>query len=233
MICRHRKPRRPLVGGPSGTFMWLALVMSVALVGSTRPALAGPAEDLARARNAFTRGQTPYSAGRYQDALANFELSLSLEPHPNTIFNIARCQAQLGDLVASMTSYKEDLRLSPEATDADITVTAIASIEGRLQAGGQQHVLVYAEPATTSVSLDGKVIGTSPASAAIPPGNHRQVIAALNDAKAQAVDRVFAATGQRADTDALVARQHAAPALFITAGLLAAGALLLFLFEGA
>lgn len=136
------------------------------------------ADPAAVAREAFVKGQGLYSAGKYKDALAKFEESFAAKPHPATVFNIARCQDQLGDLVRAMTSYKEYLRQSPQATDADEVATAIASIEQRLQKQGTQHLLVYAEPAGARVSVDGKDIGTSPASTSISPGSHKVTIAA-------------------------------------------------------
>lgn len=136
------------------------------------------AEDTTKARDAFLKAQTLYSAGKYKEALTKFEESLAAKPHPSTIFNIARCQDQLGDLVHAMTSYKEYLRLSPQATDADEVVKAIASIEGRLQAAGTQHLLVYVEPASARVTVDGKDIGTSPAATTLAPGSHAVAITA-------------------------------------------------------
>lgn len=148
-------------------FFLCVLVATVALADST-----------AVARDAFMKAQAFYSAAKYKEALAKFEESFAAKPHPATVFNIARCQDQLGDLVRAMTSYKEYLRQSPQATDADEVATAIASIEQRLQKQGTQHLLVYADPATARVSVDGKDIGTSPASATITPGSHKVTIAA-------------------------------------------------------
>lgn len=148
-------------------FTLSVLVATVALADAT-----------AVARDAFMKGQALYSAAKYKDALAKFEESLAAKPHPATVFNIARCQDQLGDLVRAMTSYKEYLRQSPQATDADEVATAIASIEQRLQKQGTQHLLVYVDPTTARVSVDGKDIGASPASATITPGSHKVTIAA-------------------------------------------------------
>lgn len=103
------------------------------------------ADASAVARDAFVKGQALYTAAKYKDALAKFEESLAAKPHPATVFNIARCQDQLGDLVRAMTSYKEYLRQSPQATDADEVATAIDSIEQRLQKQGTQHLLVYVD----------------------------------------------------------------------------------------
>jgi hypothetical protein len=142
-------------------------------------ALAGPAEDTAKAREAFVAGQGLYSDGKFAEALKRFEASYALKPHPATVFNIARCLDKTGDLVRAMTSYKEYLRLAPSATDADEVTKAIVSIESRLQAKGTQHVLVYTEPTTATVSIDGREVGAaSPVATVLAPGQHSVVITA-------------------------------------------------------
>jgi tetratricopeptide (TPR) repeat protein len=142
-------------------------------------ALAGPAEDTAKAREAFVAGQALYSDGKFAEALQRFEASYALKPHPATVFNIARCLDKTGDLVRAMTSYKEYLRLAPTATDADEVTKAIVSIESRLQAKGTQHVLVYTEPTTATVSIDGREVGAaSPVATVLSPGQHTVVITA-------------------------------------------------------
>jgi hypothetical protein len=151
----------------------LQLLLIIAL--ASQSALA---EDTAKARDAFLKGNTLYTSKKFKDALAKFEESYAAKPHPATMYNIARCQDQLGDLLRSMTSYKEYLRQSPQADDADEVVKAIASIEGRLQAKGLQHLVVYVEPATAVVKVDGKEIGASPASATLAPGAHAVTISA-------------------------------------------------------
>ena len=154
-----------------------ATLLSTTLIATL--AFAGPAEDTARAREAFVAGQGLYASGKYADALKQFEASYALKPHPATVFNIARCLDKTNELVRAMTSYKEYLRLAPTATDADEVSKAIASIEQRLQAKGTQHVLVYTEPAAATVTIDGRDIGsTSPAAAVLAPGQHTVVITA-------------------------------------------------------
>lgn len=165
------------------------------------------AEDTVKARDAFLKAQTLYSAGKYKEALTKFEESLAAKPHPSTIFNIARCQDALGDLVRAMTSYKEYLRLSPQATDADEVVKAIASIEGRLQAAGTQHLLVYVEPASAHVVVDGKDIGTSPASTTLAPGSHTVAITAAGFDR---YERTFAMSASRS-TEFTVSLRAASP----------------------
>jgi hypothetical protein len=136
------------------------------------------ADDVTRARNAFVKGQQAYAAGRYSEALTFFQESLAAKAHPSTTYNIARCYNLMGDLDNAMVGFKEYLRVAPAAADADEVVTSIANIEKRLQAKGLQHLLVLVEPAQASVSIDGKVIGRSPAGAVLSAGNHTLAITA-------------------------------------------------------
>jgi Tfp pilus assembly protein PilF len=135
-------------------------------------------QNVALAKEAFLKGQTLYASGKFADALKKFEESYEAKPHPATIFNIARCQDRLGDLVRAMTSYKEYLRQAPQATDAEEVSKAIGSIEQRFQAKGVQHILVYVEPATARVLVNGKDIGTSPAATTLSPGTHALTLSA-------------------------------------------------------
>ncbi|MDP3506331.1 MAG: PEGA domain-containing protein [Myxococcales bacterium] len=152
---------------------WLTSALVIAACATT-----AFADEAALARERFLAAQALYAAGKYGSALAKFQESNGYRPHPSTRFNIARCQDRLGDLSSAMTSYKEYLRLSPEATDADEVVKAISSLERRLQERGAQHLLVYAEPATASITVDGKDVGASPAMTTLPPGTHTVLVAA-------------------------------------------------------
>lgn len=169
---------------------WFLLILMLGVA-----ALPAAAQDTtAKARDAFLKGQSLYLKKKFKDALAEFQTSYDAKPHPATVYNIARCQDQLGDLLHAMTSYKEYLRQSPQANDADEVVKAIATLEQRLQSKGLQHLLVYVEPASAIVSLDGKELGPSPASATVAPGSHTVTIAAPGF---DAYERSFALSASR------------------------------------
>jgi len=51
-------------------------------------------------------GITLYQAGRYRPALEKFLQAYAIEPDPNLLFNIARCDQALGDTKAALENYR-------------------------------------------------------------------------------------------------------------------------------
>jgi PEGA domain/Tetratricopeptide repeat len=133
-----------------------------------------PAEAAAteRAKALFTWAQRLYRQARYQEAIAKFEEAYALRPHPVIFFNIGKCWEQLGETPKAMRAYKDYLRLLPEAPDREIVADAIVNLERRLKEKGVQQLLVFADPQTARIEVDGKGLGTSPASVELVAGNH-------------------------------------------------------------
>ena len=157
---------------------------------------AAPASEpnIEKARVAFTAGQKLYQQSRFAEAVAKFEAAHAFRPHPVIEYNIGRCYEQLGDLPRAMVSYRNYLRLMPQATDKETVAASIVALERRLQDKGVQQVLVYAEPANAVISIDGKTLGVSPSSVELSPGNHRVNVTATGHEEMQ---RSFVLTAQR------------------------------------
>lgn len=171
------------------------LLLSVLLVAAPVFAATPAAKtDVERAKDAFNWAQRLYKQARYTEAVAKFEEAWLLKPHPVVRYNIGRCHEQLGDLPQAMRAYRDYLRLAPDAKDREIVSDAIANLERRLQDKGVQQVLVYAEPSSAIISIDGRVLGTSPASVELSPGNHQVVVSATAHETQQ---RAFVLTAQR------------------------------------
>jgi len=109
-------------------------------------------------------------------------------------YNIARCYEQLGDSPKALRNYRNYLRAVADAADKDAVNQAIAYLETRLATKGVQQVLVYAEPSNATISIDGKVLGNSPASLELVPGNHQVNVSA---AGFEPVQRSVVLTAQR------------------------------------
>ena len=142
-------------------------------------ALAAPAPaepNTEKARAAFQAAQALYQASRFADALTKFQEAQALKPHPVIIFNIARCHEQLGALPQALAAYREYLRLSPEASDRAAVAASIASLEKRVPQNSQ--LVVSVEPPGAVVQVDGKRVGSSPASIELPPGEHSLEVSA-------------------------------------------------------
>ncbi len=160
-----------------------ALALSLlAAVGFAKPPAPKkePAEsaDVAKAKELFQWAQKLYKQARYTEAIAKFEEAYAARPHPVIYFNIGKCYEQLGETAKAMRAYKDYLRLMPDAADKETVTDAIANLERRLKEQGVQQLMVYAEPATATIEVDGKPLGSSPASVELKAGNHQLTVKA-------------------------------------------------------
>lgn len=167
-----------------------ALILSVMLAagGAKAPAKNAPAKsadkadeglssgDVAKAKELFQSGQKLYKQARYAEAIARFEEAYAVRPHPVIFFNIGKCWEQLGETAKAMRAYRDYLRLAPDAKDRDTVSDAIANLERRLKEKGLQQLLVFADPPTARIDVDGKDLGTSPASIELIAGNHKLTV---------------------------------------------------------
>ena len=159
---------------------------------SANPAPVEPS--VVKAREAFAAAQKLYQQARYADAAAKFEEAYAIRPHPTIQYNIGRCLEQLGDLPRAMRSYRDYLRLMPDAPDKNAVNASVANLERKLQDKGVQQVLVYAEPANAVITVDGKTLGGSPSSVELPPGNHTVNVTAAGH---EPMQRSFVLSAQR------------------------------------
>lgn len=123
-------------------------------------------------------GQRFYKEARYADAIAKFEEAYAIKPSPVLFYNIGRCHEQLGDVPRALRAYRDYLRMQPDAKDKDTVNDAIANLERRLKEKGLQQLMVFADPPTAIIEVDGKVLGNSPASVELTAGNHKLLVRA-------------------------------------------------------
>jgi tetratricopeptide (TPR) repeat protein len=142
------------------------------------PASPEEARTLKQARELFTSALALYKQGRFAEALAKFEETWALRPHPSIQFNLGKCFEELGDSSKALRAYREYLRLAPEATDRDVVSESIARLERSLRAKGLQQLSVTAQPAGAHVTVDGAELGPAPATVTLPVGVHRVVVSA-------------------------------------------------------
>jgi hypothetical protein len=165
--------------------MIYALVIALTLAAPPKkgtPAPAPAAEeggaDVAKAKELFQWGQKLYKQARYAEAIAKFEEAYAVRPHPVIYFNIGKCYEQLGETAKALRNYRDYLRLAPDAKDKETVSDAIANLERRLREKGMQQLMVFADPATARISVDGKELGGSPASVELVAGNHTLTVTA-------------------------------------------------------
>ncbi len=154
----------------------------------TRPPAEAEDPNVVKARELFTRAQGLYKQARYVEAIEKFEEAYAVRPHPVIYFNIAKCYEQLGETAKALRNYRDYLRLLPDAKDKDTVTDAIANLERRLRERGQQQLMVFTEPANARIVVDGKDLGTSPASVELVAGNHSLSVSAEGF---ESVDRTF------------------------------------------
>jgi hypothetical protein len=162
----------------------MTTALLVALLLGAGPKPAAPAADAAeqgdvkKAKELFQSGQKLYKQARYAEAIAKFEEAYLVRPHPVIYFNIGKCQEQLGETAKALRAYRDYLRLAPDAKDKETVSDAIANLERRLREKGMQQLMVFADPPNARIAVDGKELGSSPASVELVAGNHTLTVTA-------------------------------------------------------
>ncbi len=155
-----------------------ALLLAASLVAAA-PAPA-KAPDPAKAKELFNAGKKLYDQGKYGDAVQKFEAAFEARPHPVIYFNIGKCyelmgESGKGETGKALRAYRDYLRALPDASDKQAVGDSIANLERKLKDRGLQQVLVFADPVTAKIEIDGKDLGVQPASTELSPGPHKLV----------------------------------------------------------
>jgi hypothetical protein len=140
---------------------------------STGPSTGSPADPAAEARAAYRKGADLYRAGRYREAIGQFEAADRLKPSPALQFNIGQCQEKLGDQAAALASFARYLRLDPSAPNREAVQRSVKALEAKLAATGRQMLHVTTDPPGADLTVDGAAVGKAPLDAAYPPGPYQ------------------------------------------------------------
>ncbi len=97
----------------------------------------------------FAQGEKLYAAGQFKAALEAFSAAQQLAPHRATLFNIARCHENLGELDRAVRFYRQTLKLTTSADQRADLAGRIARIQAR-----PVKVFVTSEPVGASVTVD-------------------------------------------------------------------------------
>jgi tetratricopeptide (TPR) repeat protein len=84
------------------------------------------------AHDHYLAGVANYKAGRYAEAIGEFQTADQIRPSPVLSFNIAQCYEKMADLQSARTAYQEYLARAPNAPDRAAVEATIASIDKRL-----------------------------------------------------------------------------------------------------
>jgi PEGA domain-containing protein len=130
------------------------------------------ADDVSEAKARFKKGAELYRAGKWREAIAEFEAAYQLKPAGAIHFNVAQCRERLSEWPGALRAYHDYLREVPDAKDRAAVRASIGRIESRLAAAGVQALLVYSDPPGAAVALDGRPRGTTPFHIVLPPGTY-------------------------------------------------------------
>jgi hypothetical protein len=124
---------------------------------------ARPAPDAAakkEARQRFEHGTQLYADGDYSVALAEFERAYTLVPDYRVLYNIGQVNIQLGQYARAIVTLKEYVTRGATELSPD----RIKSVQTDLDmlAGRTATIVLEVEPEGVEITLDGKVIGTTP-----------------------------------------------------------------------
>jgi hypothetical protein len=183
---------------------------------------AGDAE-VVEARDAFRRGSALAKAGDWQGALAAFQRSARLKPHPVTTYDIAYCERALGHYARASFRFEEALAVPPGATAPLLPPELARDAETYLEEVRRRvaHVTVRLQPASAAIRVDGRElvrmsspggtaayvvgesdaaprgIGAGPVELWLDPGAH--VFVLIGEGEARSVESRTFLAGERAE----------------------------------
>jgi tetratricopeptide (TPR) repeat protein len=134
----------------------------------------------ARARLLFEKGVNAYREGRYYDAVDIFLETNRLYPDPKLSFNVGKAFEGMGNQAGALRYYREYLRRSPDASDAQEVESHVHQLEQVLSQKGLQQLTVLSSPDGATVKLDGQAVGVTPWTGESFAGKHRIVVEAAN-----------------------------------------------------
>jgi hypothetical protein len=155
------------------------MLFSTVLVSLLLTADAQPAAQTAEAKAAFDSGKSLFKQSKYQEAIVKFEEAFAIKPHALIYFNVGICHERLGHVPQALRAYRQFIRLAPTDPEVKNASTLISKLETELKAKGVQQIMVMVDPTGAQIEVDGKDIGSTPATAELTPGSHELVISAF------------------------------------------------------
>ncbi|HEX7451527.1 MAG TPA: PEGA domain-containing protein [Polyangiaceae bacterium] len=153
---------------------------AVADVQQAAPAVVGaPAaspDAVKEAAGRYTRGLSLYGDGEFLLALVEFERAYELSKNYKVLYNIGQVRIQLGRYAQGREALAEYLRLGGENVNAERLAAVNKDLAMLVERTASLNIV--ANQPGADISLDGKVIGTSPLSAplVVDAGEHSLVL---------------------------------------------------------
>lgn len=129
---RSDKARAPLV--PSYLVVSRVLIVALLAAAGAGPALAQSQADIAAARKAYRKGEQAFQAGRYDEALQEFERGYELSKKELFLLNIGYAHEQLGNHAQALDFYQRYRATSPPAEELPDLDARIRVMQAELDA---------------------------------------------------------------------------------------------------
>jgi tetratricopeptide (TPR) repeat protein len=156
--------------------LWTTVVL--ALLALAAPARAQESDERARstARAHFTRGNSFFDLGRYDEAIAEYEAAYQAKNDPALLYNIAQAHRLAGHAAAALRLYKAYLARRPDAPNRREVEAKIATLERLIE---QQHKSETIQP-DQPLAPGGHPLGATPAAEAPAATSAPAVVATLD-----------------------------------------------------
>jgi hypothetical protein len=125
---------------------------------------AADSQETAQAREEFVRGADFVKKAQWAEALAAFERSAKLRPHPVTTYNIGACQRALGRYALSRKTLRAALAEHEAGHGAQLPESVLTELKGYLEQidGLLASADVTLDPPTASIAVDGRPLEAEP-----------------------------------------------------------------------
>lgn len=125
-------------------------------------------DEIAAAREAFSRGQQAFNGGDYQAAADAYEEAYAIVPDPTILFSLGDARQRAEDYVAAAEAYEKYLEKRPDADNREDVETRLEQLR---QVPGS--IKVTTDPPGASITVDDEPTGeTTPATVSVSPGAH-------------------------------------------------------------
>ena len=94
---------------------------------------------LREAERHFNKAQASFDLAEYDSAIAEFKAAYELSREPDLLFNIAQAYRLKGDCVQALRTYRNYLRLRPDAENRPIAEQHIATVEACAESKGGER----------------------------------------------------------------------------------------------
>jgi len=126
-----------------------------------------PGEAELKARDLYAQGEAAFKAGRYDDALTEFEAGFAAVPRAGFVLNIGHVYRKIGKLRNARSAYKKYLLMEPDSKFRDNVLAVIAEIDSAL--AEEDRAESPAESPARSIALAPPPTAPAPALLAVSP----------------------------------------------------------------